>query len=110
MSRFETIVELIERHALAAVDPRATLWIRARDQHPVLRDRRAVEPEERRSLHVVQSPTALLLGHAVEDLQALSELGARELLRHALHVHGCAPPTGTDESKIAIATSGRAAR
>jgi hypothetical protein len=27
---------LVERHALAAVDPRATVWIPARDQHPVL--------------------------------------------------------------------------
>ena len=27
---------LTERHALAAVDPRATVWIPAPDQHPVL--------------------------------------------------------------------------
>src|ERR687895_1119753 len=81
---------LIERHALAAVDARATVWIPARDQHPVLRDRRAIEPEECRSLHIVQSESAtdLLSGHAVEDLETLFELGARELFRHALHVHG----------------------
>src|SRR5918992_5883993 len=81
---------LIERHALAAVDARATVWIPARDQHPVLRDRRAIEPEERRSLHVVQSESAtdLLSGHAVVDLEALFELGTRELPGHALHIHG----------------------
>jgi hypothetical protein len=44
--------------------------------------------------------------HALEDLETLFELGARELLAHAFMYTACAPPTGTDESKIAIATSG----
>ena len=44
---------LFERHSLAAVDPRATFWITASDKHPMLRDRCPVEPEERRSLHIV---------------------------------------------------------
>src|SRR5262245_16533652 len=50
---------LLERHALAAVDPRATVRVPAPDQHPVLRDRSAIEPEEGRSLHVVQSKRAI---------------------------------------------------
>lgn len=75
---------------LAAIDAGAALRIPARDQHPVLRDRGAIEPDKRRSLHVVQSPFApdVLPGHAVEDPEGSFKLVARELLGQALHVHG----------------------
>src|SRR5688572_23697788 len=81
---------LIDRHPLAAIDAGAALRIPAHDQHPVLRDRGAVEPDKRRSLHVVRSPFApdVLPGCAIEDREAWFELVPRELLGQALHVNG----------------------
>jgi hypothetical protein len=64
---------LVDRDLLAAIDAGAALRIPTRDQHPVLRDRGAIEPDERRSLNIVQSPftSDVLPGHAVEDLEGL---------------------------------------
>ena len=104
--------ELCERHALAAVDPRATVWIPGPGIAPSAPRPSRDRAGRGRSLHVVHSETAtdVLSGDAVEDPETLFELGARELLGHTFIYTACAPPTGTDESKIAIATSGWAAR
>jgi len=70
----------------------------------VLRDRGAIEPDERRSPHVVQAPFApdVLPGHAVEDLEAWFELVARELLGQAFHVHGL---RGADVNLAGVASA-----
>ena len=92
------------------VDASAELWVAAGDQHVVLRDRCPVEAEERRRLHILQSPPAshIRLREPPEHLDATVELGARQLPAAPAMYTACALPTGTVESKIAIATSGRA--